>query len=303
MKNETTGAAQRFSAPFSAFLLRLGYSEAFCAALLKKHAQLFSMLSERAGAEDLFSKPEPPGFWRKTLPEAFGPDPEENAGRLAVLAFLYAALRPFGIPGKNPATARERQEKPAEAVIRLPDAARFNAVIEAVRQDPAFLAAEKERRALFGKDEDETEALMLERLRFLERQFGLRLQNRELLAKKILALRLSQTVREGRIAAVTALEAVKPQKRAKQSCPFAVAYCACMNPLRYPILNGRVRTALTALRDTAGFYSFRNDDLADYNRYLAVLNLFAKAAGLQGKAPMDLALYLEAEGKRLETGG
>lgn len=295
---ETNTRTQALVSRFSAGMAARGYDPAYVAALTERHAALFRLL---AGADlDALFRPRPShGRWRAMLPAAFaGADPETAA---EILSVLYAARTVmYGPRLEKTAAAPRTPEAPARSSLRLPTAAEFRARAEALKNDPAELRREAERKVLFGSNAPQTAGTAAARIRFLQREYGVRLPNADLAAEKIPALGIDVLARAGRTAAVELLADMRLNGGHRKNYLFAVAYCHCLQPRRYPVFDRHVEKALCALREEAGFYPFLNSDLRDYERYLKVLSIFSEACGLTGTPLYRIAAYLRDLGLRLD---
>lgn len=96
------------------------------------------------------------------------------------------------------------------------------------------------------------------------------------MAKHILSLNIDSDLKKGDPKAVNKIAKIIISKKQKNFYSFATKYCNWHNQSKYPIYDSYVDKILRAYRNQTAFYTFKNDDLRDYAKFLVILENFRK---------------------------
>lgn len=114
-------------------------------------------------------------------------------------------------------------------------------------------------------------------------------------AKHIHELDIDERLQKGDLTLVNDIADVKELNKCFYS--FATKYCSHHNPNVYPIYDSYLDKILRHFKRKDHFADFKGADLKDYNRYVEILDEFAKFYGIDDYSRKDLDRYLWQLGK------
>ena len=284
-----------------------GRSPAFTETLLQKHSALLRLLAE-TDVSVFLSEPASPARCRQLFSAAFAQAfPAEVAEKQLLLSTIHRLLKEEAKTGgairfSAPKAARKKKPEsavsPAPAGAPLPTAAApdskdtasyYEAIrqglpraetvlktLQALREEPRVAGREQKRLALFAGDAAPTAELFTERVRFVRKECGVSAPSPEAFAPILLRTDPAEYLKNEPAVAVALLEHIARRTGGgkRSFYPFAVDYCACIDPARFPFINRKIESALSHLRENAGFYPYLNTDLRQYKKYIQILSIF-----------------------------
>ena len=117
-------------------------------------------------------------------------------------------------------------------------------------------------------------------------------------AKHILSLDIDRRLQDGDASLVDDIADITIGGKKKRFYSFASKYCSHHKPTLFPIYDSFVDKVLRYFRKADGFYSFTDEDLKNYPRFIEILNQFQWFYGLENVNKKDLDRYLWQLGKR-----
>ena len=117
-------------------------------------------------------------------------------------------------------------------------------------------------------------------------------------AKHILSRDIDERLQDGDASLVDDIADITIGGKNKRFYSFASKYCSHHKPTLFPIYDSFVDKVLRYFRKADGFYSFTDEDLKNYPRFIEILNQFQRFYGLENVNKKDLDRYLWQLGKR-----
>ena len=117
-------------------------------------------------------------------------------------------------------------------------------------------------------------------------------------AKHILELDIDKRLQDGDASLVDDIADMTISGKKKRFYSFASKYCSHHKPTLFPIYDSYVDRVLRHFRKQDGFYTFKDEDLKNYPKFINVLNAFQEFYRLEDVNKKDLDRYLWQLGKR-----
>lgn len=122
-------------------------------------------------------------------------------------------------------------------------------------------------------------------------------------AKHIVQAKPARDIEEGNPGIVNALSSVVIGGKPRSCYSFATKYCSHHNPQAFPIFDSFVQKMLTHFRRKHQLISFKNNDLRDYPKFVAIVEQFQQVYGLGARSLREVDIYLWLAGKAAFAGG
>lgn len=117
-------------------------------------------------------------------------------------------------------------------------------------------------------------------------------------AKHILELDIDKRLEESDASLVDEIADITIRGKKRRFYSFASKYCSHHKPNLFPIYDSFVDKVLRYFRKQDGFYTFADEDLKNYPKFISVLNAFQEFYHLEEFNKKDLDRYLWQLGKR-----
>lgn len=117
-------------------------------------------------------------------------------------------------------------------------------------------------------------------------------------AKHILVLDIDKRLKDGDASLVDDIADMTIGGKKRRFYSFASKYCSHHQPTLFPIYDSFVDRVLRYFRKQDGFCTFKDEDLKNYPKFIAVLNAFQEFYKLEEFNKKDLDRYLWQLGKR-----
>ena len=117
------------------------------------------------------------------------------------------------------------------------------------------------------------------------------------LTRLIVAADIDPLLDAGSCRAVEAISVLEAGGKSRRIYSFATKYCSWHQPDLYPIFDSAVERALAHYKRKDSFASFTYDDLRNYERFVAVLEVFRSHYGLRSVSFKALDKFLWKQGQ------